>query len=189
MEKNLLPSLILYLITTISIFSCERNPIERNPLPVESNSFYTINGLDNSLWKISRARFKNDNIEDTISIYIDAGLNEQQTSTIILSNILLKQGQQELLGIFKLGSNEDKLPTPNLTTSFHDGIDIIVDDWYYLDTTKNDNWVNILAYNEADNFIAGTFQFTLIRDSIFQPSGLLPDIAEIKDGYFETRIE
>ena len=176
------------LAITLFFISCDKDSIGVNKPIVESNASYHINGIDNSSWVTSRSIFRNDQ-KDTVNIYINAGLKEQQTSSISFRNILLEEGRQELLGIFKIGNNEYKLPTPNLTTSFHDGTDIVVEDWYYLDTTTHNNWITILTYNEAEHLIRGTFQFTAIRDSVFPASGLLPDHLEIRDGYFETTIK
>jgi hypothetical protein len=185
MNCDLLLSKGLCLICILLTTSCGKEQIASNNIPKDLTTTYTIDNTDHALWKTSRAIFENEE-KNTINIYIDAGVEEQRIHTISLKQIVLEEGIQELSGVFKLGSSAEDRPTVNFTTSFHNGVDIVVEDWYFTDTTLKDNWVNILTYDKDDNYVRGTFQFTAIRDSRFTSSGALPDVIVIQEGYFET---
>ncbi|MCG8326734.1 MAG: hypothetical protein MI974_03560 [Chitinophagales bacterium] len=185
--KNELPLLLMLVLSIILLsVSCDKDIISNGAN--NSTASYNINGvLNQAQWTYSRAIFKN-GAKDTINIYVTSGW-EDNRHTISLAKIILKEGVQDLLGVFKVGSIERILPTPSLSISVDHGLDVIGKDWYYLDTTASDNWINILTYNETSNFIRGNFQFTAIRDTVFSPSGALPDMIVIEDGYFETTVD
>lgn len=185
--RNKLPFLSILSFSIILLsFSCEKDPIGNGAN--NSTASYNINGVVNqATWTYPRAIFKN-GAKDTINIYVTSGW-EDNRHNISLRQIILKEGVQDLPGVFKLGSIETILPTASLSISVDDGLDLVAKDWYYLDTTASGNWINILTYDETSNFIRGNFQFTAIRDTAFSPSNALPEVIVVEDGYFETTVD
>lgn len=170
---------------SLIFYSCEKTSPEPK---ARSTASYYINGQDENLSKWARAVYLNDQ-KDTINIYIDARGDGPKVRSIALERLLLKEGTQELKGIFKFGERESQLPTPSLYTGQNDGTEIAIEDWFYLDTTTTENWVNIVNYDEETGFLNGTFQFTAQRDTTFSLSGDLPHVITVTNGYFEATLE
>ncbi|MCR9055531.1 MAG: hypothetical protein NXI26_27125, partial [bacterium] len=153
----------LYSVTIFLFTSCEKiSPQPEN----RSNASYHLNGLDGALWKGASAR-QSYYLKDTFDLSIQASEKGLVKRTISLDHLLIKEGIQEISGIRKLGSTDNNSPAASVRTISDDGHDFLILDWYYLDTSAVDNWVNIIQYNEETQFIQGTFQFTAIRDTVF----------------------
>lgn len=173
---------------SVSIFlftSCEKiSPRPEN----RSNASYHLNGLDEALWKGASA-VKRNYVKDTFNLNIQASEDGFVKRSMSLDHLLIKEGIQELRSIEKLGVINDDSPSASVRTISDDGHDFLILDWYYLDTSAVDNWVNIIQYNEETQFIQGTFQFTAIRDTVFVGGNDLPDTIQVREGYFEATLE
>jgi|AntRauTorckE5430_2_1112549.scaffolds.fasta_scaffold01468_5 hypothetical protein len=185
MKQPFIFTTVFLLSIAILTTSCEKvfhRPQKR------SNASYYLNELDEALWKGASA-VKRNYVKDTFNLNIQASENGFVKRSMSLDHLLIKEGIQELSGIEKLGVINNNSPTASLRTISDDGHDFLILDWYYLDTSAVDNWVNIIQYNAETQFIQGTFQFTAIRDTVFVGGNDLPDTIQVREGYFEATLE
>lgn len=184
--KHISP-LHLCIAIMISFLSCSKEEPLQPQQTEESSAYYEINGqeiddLKRSWW------IRGNYTKDTFDIFI-RGFNEAGyvQRSISLSRLLLKEGKQKLLSPWGLNIPNDGRPSAWVQTILDDGLDFTGLDWFLLDTTYKENWVNILEYDEVDQFIRGTFQFRAIQDPLFNDGfSDLPDTILVKNGWFEA---
>lgn len=181
---NLIYRIVLFLLATVSIVACHKsNEIPIAEKPYIGNGSMTVGPYD---IKFQIALMNESTFPDHEGLYTLTLANKDEDSVLRITTFMtafkLVEGKQKMQ--YRTGDREQKELYSYMYTWTGDHIQ---DRYDLLDTSSDDNYLELYDINEEAGWVKGRFKVTYLRVSNvgFQD---FPDTLSITDGWFDAQI-